>query len=76
MAGYKNSWHNYTVALGYWGMHDLATAAFYYDRAVAQEKSFGAWSGLQRRTSDWTNPEKQAIYEIFDAWRRGYKGEE
>ncbi len=72
---YSESWHNYTVALGYWGVHDLAKAAYYYDRAVAQEKDFGTWEALQKRVDFWTNPERQAIYEIFDAWRRGYKSE-
>ncbi len=49
ISGYRESWHNYTVALGYWGVRDLATAAYYYDRAVAQEKGFGTWATLQKR---------------------------
>lgn len=70
---YHSSYANYTMALGYWGMNDLTTAALYYDRAVAMEKAFGNWHDLQERTSFWTDLEKHAIYQVFDAWRRGYK---
>ena len=73
---YDSSPSNYTMALGYWSMKDLTTAAYYYDRAVAMEKAFGKWDTLQNRVSFWTDFEKKAIYEVFDAWRRGYKTKE
>lgn len=73
ISGGKNGKDHYTVALGYWGVENLTTAAAYYDRAVAAEHSFGSWKTLEKRVSFWTDFEKHAIYEVFDAWRRGYK---
>jgi tetratricopeptide (TPR) repeat protein len=73
LCNYDSSYSNYTMALGYWGIRDLPRAAHYYDRAVTMEKEFGAWDTLQERTSYWTDLEKHAIYQVFDAWRRGYK---
>jgi tetratricopeptide (TPR) repeat protein len=73
ISGGQNGPDNYTVALGYWGMQDLTRAAAYYNRAVAVEKSFGRWKTLEQRVDFWTDFERHAIYEVFDAWRRGYK---
>jgi tetratricopeptide (TPR) repeat protein len=73
VCNYDTYYADYTVALGYWGVQDLTTAAYYYDRAVAKDAEFATWTSLQKRVETWTSLEKQGIYEVFDAWRRGYK---
>jgi len=70
---YEGQYDNYRVALGYWGVTDLTTAAYYYDRFVAIDKDFANWNALQKRLECCTNFEKHATYQVFDAWRRGYK---
>lgn len=63
----------YTVALGCWGVGDRRTAAYYYQLAVQEEAVFAKLPSMIERTRAWTGPEKQAIHEVFDAWRRGYR---
>jgi tetratricopeptide (TPR) repeat protein len=62
----------YSVALGYWGVGDSLKATAFYDTTVTQDETFGEWKTLVVRTETWTWAEKQAVYRLFDAWRRGY----
>lgn len=77
LSGYERYYDFYTVALGYWGVGEVAKAAAFYQTAVEQDETFGEWKTLVARTETWTSAEKTAIYGLYDAWRLGYRpGEE
>jgi tetratricopeptide (TPR) repeat protein len=73
LSGYQRYYDYYAVALGYWGVGDGMKATAFYNTAVEQDETFGEWKTLVERTESWTWAEKDAIYRLYDAWRRGYK---
>lgn len=76
LSGYDRYYDYYTVALGYWGVGEVAKAAAFYHTAVEQDETFGEWKTLVTRTETWTWAEKTAIYGLHDAWRLGYRPSE
>jgi tetratricopeptide (TPR) repeat protein len=73
LSGYERYYDYYAVALGYWGVGDGLKATAFYNTAVEQDETFGEWKTLVERTETWTWAEKDAIYRLYDAWRRGYR---
>ena len=51
----------------------LAVSAAVARGTQEQDETFGDWKTLVERTETWTWAEKDAIYRLYDAWRRGYR---
>lgn len=66
--------HHHVLAIGYWINGDKVAALKEYDLvATKYPDDFAAWDKVIKHCESYTWTEKKIMYQIFDAWDRGYR---
>lgn len=66
--------YHHVLAIGYWINGDKMAALKEYDLAAAKyPDDFAAWDKVIKHCESYTWTEKRIVYQIFDAWDRGYR---
>ncbi|MBX7158049.1 MAG: hypothetical protein K1X66_06660 [Verrucomicrobiae bacterium] len=73
LSDFQNLYDYYALAIGHWANGDDLEAMKFYDETAKKDSDFGEWLTLEEKTKHWTRKEKEAIYRIYEMWRKSYR---